>query len=176
MANKSTSNSKEKMPGKGRKVKPSALIPALGKPGQSPNCATFQDFIENLPVMFYAVEPTPPYKPIYISPTFETFGYPISEWLSDPNIWDRIIHADDSERILNGTREAMQTGEGIDFEYRIVCADGRSVWVRDQSCFIKDGDGNLLCWRAPFPAVSVGACDCIARTDTDFDRQRGRAT
>jgi len=115
--------------------------------GQLPNNATYQDFIENLPVMFYAVEPSPPYAPIYISPTFEAFGYPISEWMTDPNIWDRIIHPDDRELILNGTREAMKNGESIDYEYRIVCSDGRSVWVRDRSCFIKDNSGKMLCWQ-----------------------------
>ena len=35
----------------------------------------FRSFIENLPVMFYAVDAEPPHKPMYISPTFSAFGY-----------------------------------------------------------------------------------------------------
>ena len=39
----------------------------------------FRSFIENLPVMFYAVTPRPPHRPLYISPSFACFGYPIEE-------------------------------------------------------------------------------------------------
>ncbi|MFM9903411.1 MAG: PAS domain S-box protein [Pyrinomonadaceae bacterium] len=107
----------------------------------------FQSFIENLPVMFYAVEPRQPHKPIYISPTFEEFGYPLAVWMTDPDIWDRVIHPDDRENILGATREAMKKGESIDFEYRVICKNGNVVWIRDRSCFVKGADGELLCWQ-----------------------------
>lgn len=109
--------------------------------------STFRSFIENLPVMFYAVGANPPHTPIYISPTVEKFGYPLAEWLSDPDIWDRVIHPDDRDEILGKTREAMGKGESIDFEYRIVCRDQSIIWVRDRSCFIRDKNGKRLCWQ-----------------------------
>ena len=109
--------------------------------------STFRGFIENLPVMFYAVGPTPPHKPLYISPTFEKFGYPLNDWLTDPEIWDRVIHPDDREVVLGKTREAMRIGESVDFEYRVICKNGNIIWVRDRSCFIKGKDGELLCWQ-----------------------------
>lgn len=147
MANETTTGRKEKLGKTGRKGHLSVGKPTSAKSVKRSTAATFRNFIENLPVMFYAVEPKPPYTPLYISPTFESFGYPITDWQNDPNIWDRIIHPEDREIILKGTREAMQNGEGIDYEYRIVCSDGRSVWVRDRSCFIKDDNGELLCWQ-----------------------------
>lgn len=109
--------------------------------------ADYKSFIENLPVMFYAVAPEPPHLPIYISPTFSKFGYPLEDWMTQPDIWDRIIHPDDREEVLDNTRAAMKAGESIDFEYRVICADGRIVWVRDRSCFIHDDAGNKLCWQ-----------------------------
>jgi PAS domain S-box-containing protein len=115
--------------------------------GSKPCEATFQTFIENLPVMFYAVSPTAPHRPLYISPSFENFGYPLDRWLSDPDIWDTVIHPDDRERVLTATRQAMSRGESIDFEYRVVCVDGNIVRVRDRSCFIRDRDGHPLCWQ-----------------------------
>lgn len=108
---------------------------------------TFRRFIENLPVMFYAVTPKPPHTPIYISPTFERFGYPLNDWLELPDIWDRIIHPEDRDNVLTNTRNAMRKGESIDFEYRVVCKDGRIIWVRDRSCFIKDKSGEPICWQ-----------------------------
>ena len=108
---------------------------------------TYRSFIENLPVMFYAVASSPPHTPLYISPTFERFGYPLDAWLTEHDIWDRVIHPDDRDEVLARTREAMRNGEGIDFEYRIVCRDGSIVWVRDRSCFIKGRDGEPICWQ-----------------------------
>ena len=118
----------------------SPLPPQVGE-------STFQSFIENLPVMFYAVEATQPHTPIYISPTFEKFGYPLDVWMTDTNIWDRIIHPDDRKNVLDATSEAMSKGESVDFEYRVVCKNGDIIWVRDHSCFIKDKSGVPLCWQ-----------------------------
>ncbi|MEP6944826.1 MAG: EAL domain-containing protein [Acidobacteriota bacterium] len=118
-----------------------AAVAALAPDG------AFRSFIENLPVIFYAVEAELPHKPIYISRTVEQFGYPFETWMNDPNIWARVIHGEDRDKVLDGTRAAMAAGEGIDFEYRVVGADGSIFWVRDRSCFIKDEDGVPVCWQ-----------------------------
>ncbi len=108
---------------------------------------TYRAFIENLPVMFYAVSPTAPHTPLYISPTFEKFGYPLRDWLTEPDIWDRVMHPEDRDRVLVATREAMRKGESIDFEYRVICKDGSVMWVRDRSCFIRNDAGEKMCWQ-----------------------------
>ena len=107
----------------------------------------YRRFIENLPVMFYAVAPDAPHTPVYISPMFERLGYPISDWMTKPDIWARVIHAEDRDSVLNDTREAISNGESIDSEYRVVCPNGEIVWVRDRACFINDTAGNKLCWQ-----------------------------
>ena len=109
--------------------------------------STFRSFIENLPVMFYAVAPLPPHTPIYISPSFEQFGYPLDDWFTDPGMWDRVIHPEDKDNVLLNTREAMRRGEAVDFEYRVVCKDGSNLWIRDRSCLISDENGEPLCWQ-----------------------------
>lgn len=108
---------------------------------------TFQSFIENLPVMFYAVTPTAPHKPIFISPEFERFGYPLSDWLTKPDIWDIVTHPDDRDEVLGKTREALTRGESTDFEYRVVCKDGSVVWIRDRGCMIRDVNDRPICWQ-----------------------------
>jgi PAS domain S-box-containing protein len=115
--------------------------------GVSIDDSSFRGFIENLPVMFYAVEPAPPYKPVYISPMVEKFGYPLESWMSDPDLRINVIHEQDRRRFVDGTSQAMAAGEGIDFEYRIVGKDGSIFWVRDRSCFIQDEAGKPLCWQ-----------------------------
>lgn len=105
----------------------------------------YRGFIENLPVLFYAVNPKPPYTPLYVSPAFERFGYPINDWLNDPEIWIRVIHEEDREWVFNQTTVSTQTGEEVDYEYRIVDSSGVIHWIRDRGCLIRDKHGKVVC-------------------------------
>lgn len=107
----------------------------------------YRGFIENLPVLFYAVSPDPPYSPIYISPAFEIFGYAIEDWMTNGDMWVRVIHADDRDWVMEKTRTAMESGTGIDYEYRVLAKDGSVFWVRDRGCFIRDNNGKATCWQ-----------------------------
>jgi diguanylate cyclase (GGDEF)-like protein/PAS domain S-box-containing protein len=129
------------MPNKSKTKSLTSNLPTHGED------ATYRRFIENLPVMFYAVSATAPHRPMYISQAFERFGYPLEEWLSDPDIWDRVMHPADRDDVLVKTRQAMKRGVGIDFEYRVLCKNGDIVWVRDRSCFIHDEKGQPICWQ-----------------------------
>ena len=103
----------------------------------------YRSFIENLPVLFYAVEPIPPYSPIYVSPAFEMFGYPLDDWLDSPDIWLKVIHEDDRNRVFEETVDSTLTGRNVQYEYRVRAADGRVHWVRDRGCLIRDKSGNV---------------------------------
>lgn len=105
----------------------------------------YKNFIEHLPVLFYAVEVSFPYTPLYVSPAFSRFGYPIEDWLNDPEIWVRVIHPEDRPRVFNETKLSTQSGEAVDYEYRIVGSNGMVHWVRDRGCLITDDAGQLIC-------------------------------
>jgi diguanylate cyclase (GGDEF)-like protein/PAS domain S-box-containing protein len=100
-------------------------------------------FIENLPVLLYAVKPKPPYTPIYVSPAFAMFGYPLDEWLTDPGMWLRVIHEDDRPRVFEETVDSTLTGKLVQYEYRVIAADGTVYWVQDRGCLIRDTAGNV---------------------------------
>src|SRR5690606_6084395 len=102
----------------------------------------FRSFIENLPVLFYAVDSEPPYTPLYVSPAFERFGYPLEAWLEDPDIWVKVIHPEDREWVFNQTAASTDSGEHVDYEYRLYAADGTLHSVRDRGCLIRDSQGN----------------------------------
>ncbi len=107
----------------------------------------YRGFIENLPVMFYAVEPVPPHTPIYISPAFEVFGYPLEDWHTKSDIWSKVLFPEDRDWVIKKTRNAIKKGETIDYEYRVVGKDGTIFWIRDRACFIKDEKGKKKCWQ-----------------------------
>jgi diguanylate cyclase (GGDEF)-like protein/PAS domain S-box-containing protein len=137
-----------KKPGMASVVNTGKAVPRKALPKKAlPDDGVFRSFIENLPVMFYAVEAAPPHTPIYISPSFKHFGYPLKDWLTRWDIWDRVIHPEDKDRVLEATRSAMAKGENIDVEFRVVRKDGTILCVRDRSCFIRDAGGDPICWQ-----------------------------
>lgn len=147
MNKKSKSSSKDLPPAKNKRAAKSKIendrIPAASAASDD----KYRSFIENLPVMFYAVEPVPPHTPMYISPAFEVFGYPLEDWHTKSDIWSKVIHPDDCARVMTQTRTAIKKGEGIDYEYRIIAKDGSIFWIRDRACFIKDKRGRKICWQ-----------------------------
>jgi diguanylate cyclase (GGDEF)-like protein/PAS domain S-box-containing protein len=106
--------------------------------------AQYRSFIENLPVLFYAVDSKPPYSPFYVSPAFLRFGYPLEDWLTDPNIFVKVIHPDDREWVFQQTKLSTRTGKEVDYEYRMIDAKGKQIWVRDRGCLIRDKRGNVV--------------------------------
>jgi diguanylate cyclase (GGDEF)-like protein/PAS domain S-box-containing protein len=111
------------------------------------NVVKFRNLVETLPVMIYAVEPHPPYAPIYVSPAFEAFGYPLEKWNESVDFWLSLLHPEDRERILSETAEAMKSGRETDFEYRIVARNQDVYWVHDCGRFVRDTNGKAVCWQ-----------------------------
>jgi PAS domain S-box-containing protein len=69
---------------------------------------------------------------IFVSQQAERIlGYPIEQWLREPDFWQNHIHADDREMAVNLCRNLTPEQSHSDFEYRMIAADGRVVWLRD---------------------------------------------
>ncbi|HEX8287621.1 MAG TPA: PAS domain S-box protein [Pyrinomonadaceae bacterium] len=121
-------------------------FPIQPLPPREQECS-YRSFIENLPVMFYAVEPFPPFKPIYVSPAFAALGYQLEDWQNSLDMWIRTIHPQDRKGVLLKTEAAMQKGEEIDYEYRLIAQDGTIRWVRDRGSFIRGESGEIVYWQ-----------------------------
>ncbi len=134
----------------------------------------FRGFIENLPVLFYVVDPTPPYSPLYVSPAFKRFGYPIEMWTSDPDVWLHVMHPEDREWVFNQTNASTRSGEEVDYEWRIVDASGLVHWVRDRGCLIRNEAGEVICREGVMLDITQrkNAVDALERSETSF-RQLG---
>lgn len=67
-------------------------------------------------------------------------GYPVQNWTEDGNFWAEHIHPDDRNWALAHRKSATAGGMDLSCEYRMLAADGRTVWLRDQaSTPIEDG-------------------------------------
>jgi PAS domain S-box-containing protein len=58
-------------------------------------------------------------------------GYPVESWLRVPGFWTSHIHPDDREWVVAFSGRATREHRKHDFEYRMIVADGRTVWLRN---------------------------------------------
>jgi PAS domain S-box-containing protein len=78
----------------------------------------------------------------FVSPRAEeVLGYPVRQWLADPELWDRILHDDDRDRVLATLRDAVAGGDDASLTYRVCSADGRWVWLQHLAHVARDESG-----------------------------------
>jgi PAS domain S-box-containing protein len=70
-------------------------------------------------------------------------GYPVREWLEDPGFWRRHTHPDDVHWCAEYCLAATASGRDHEFEYRMVAADGRVVWLHDIVTVKVNADGSV---------------------------------
>ncbi|WP_353931698.1 PAS domain S-box protein [Okeanomitos corallinicola TIOX110] len=67
----------------------------------------------------------------YIGPQAEALlGYPMTEWY-EPNFWENHLHPDDRVKSIQFCQKLTAESKNHQFEYRILAADGRIIWLRD---------------------------------------------
>ena len=83
---------------------------------------------------------------LYISPQIETLlGYSVAEWKADPDLWLKLVHPEDRDRVLVENAALKFTGgEDIPYdqplvsEYRAIARNGKVVWFRDRAIAVRD--------------------------------------
>ena len=83
----------------------------------------------------------PNYELEYISNSvIELYGYPISEWQKNMNLWSDVIYFEDKERVLKENEQLFITGE-LNLEYRIVTQNNQIKWIYSNTKIIKNDNG-----------------------------------
>ncbi|RKZ60782.1 MAG: hypothetical protein DRQ99_21535, partial [Candidatus Parabeggiatoa sp. nov. 3] len=59
------------------------------------------------------------------------FGYPLEVWLNEPSFWADHVHPDDQKWAINYCANATAQCQYHEFEYRMITADNRIIWIRD---------------------------------------------
>lgn len=68
----------------------------------------------------------------FVSPQAElVLGYPVRHWLDEPDFWQTHIHPDDRGWVMEYCLASSRDKRKYSFEYRMVAADGRTVWLQD---------------------------------------------
>ncbi len=81
---------------------------------------------------------------LYISLAYEKlWGYSCESLYQNPKSWLDRIHPEDLEGVLQ-VMSQLFSGNQMQMEYRIICANGEVRWVRSESLIVPDADGNPL--------------------------------
>jgi PAS domain S-box-containing protein len=89
----------------------------------------FRQIAENIKEAFIVVELNG-FRPLYLSRMWEEiWGRPLEEAYRNPTAWVQAIHPDDAG-VVAETRQAIDRGEPISRNFRVVRPDGTIRWVR----------------------------------------------
>ncbi|HEX6845183.1 MAG TPA: PAS domain-containing protein, partial [Actinomycetota bacterium] len=113
-----------------------------------------RSLVEQLPVAVYTDAVDDVSTALYISPRYEELtGYSPAERLRDPELWVRMLHPDDRDRVLAESARTNEDGGDFDIEYRITRADGTSAWLHDHAVLVEDATGRRI-WQGVLQDVT----------------------
>ncbi|MFH1370716.1 MAG: PAS domain S-box protein [Planctomycetota bacterium] len=105
----------------------------------------FRLLVEQLPAITYTAALDEASTTLYTSPQIEEIlGGSVSDYKADPDLWRKLLHPDDRDRVLADVATSHQTGEPFSSEYRMIAKDGRVVWMRDDARIVEDAGGKPL--------------------------------
>ena len=70
-------------------------------------------------------------------------GYPVEQWLSEPDFWVKLIHPEDRQWTVALCRKEIYQSRDYELEYRCLAADNRIVWLRDRAYMVRDHQGQV---------------------------------
>jgi formate hydrogenlyase transcriptional activator len=81
----------------------------------------------------------------YVGPqAVDLLGYPVEAWYEE-KFWETHIHPEDRQWVIDFCGRSSLTLSDYDFEYRMLTADGRTVWLHDVvKVVVQDGAPHLL--------------------------------
>lgn len=80
-------------------------------------------------------------------------GYPPPEWLERPDFWEEKLQPQDAAKAIKASREFASQGQPYTQEYRMIAADGRTVWIRESGTVLVE-NGAPVAMRGIFQDVT----------------------
>jgi|GEM_PF-5198573 len=71
-------------------------------------------------------------------------GYPAAAWLSEPDFCHDHIHPEDRDRVMELCREIAREKGSRQFDFRMIAADGRILWLRNTVVVVAEDDRPMI--------------------------------
>ncbi|HLY86247.1 MAG TPA: EAL domain-containing protein [Gaiellaceae bacterium] len=116
-----------------------------GRPSSDEVARRYRTLIEHLPLVVYVDALDEVSSNIFTSRQIEPLlGYSVDEWAAEADLFAKLLHPEDRERVLAAHAEIHKTHEPLSLEYRLIARDGRVVWLRDEGVVVLDEEGKPL--------------------------------
>lgn len=100
----------------------------------------YQDLVESVNAIVWSATPGAGFN--FVSREAEKLtGYPVEAWTASPTFWVDHMHPDDRKWAVEYCKNKSDELEGHQFDYRMMTADGRTIWVHDVVRVIPGPDG-----------------------------------
>jgi len=116
----------------------------------------------------------------FVSRQSETIlGYEPQAWLTIPNFWEAKLQSQDAAKAIQTRREMAARAQPYSYEYRMVAADGRTVWIRESGTVLVE-KGQPVAMRGIFQDITRQKLDAeqldkLNRQLIDTSRNAGMA-
>jgi PAS domain S-box-containing protein len=102
----------------------------------------YRTLIEQVPAIVFYAPLEGGLRGAYVSPQIESIlGYKPQDWLENPILSYRRLHADDQRRWSEEVVHLLFSGEPLQSTYRVLARDGRTVWLRCEAKMARYSDG-----------------------------------
>jgi PAS domain S-box-containing protein len=106
-------------------------------------------------------------------------GYAPEAWLGKPNFWEERLHPQDAEKAVQTAREMAARGQPYTYEYRMISADDRTLWIRESGTVLVE-KGKPIALRGVFQDITRQKLDAeqldkLNRQLIDTSRNAGMA-
>lgn len=81
-------------------------------------------------------------------------GYTPEQWTANPRFWHEHLHPDDAAAAIQTCHNHVAAGKPYSYEYRMVAADGRVVWIRESGSVVHEG-GRPAVMRGIFQDITA---------------------
>ncbi|MGP8201708.1 MAG: PAS domain-containing protein [Limisphaerales bacterium] len=109
----------------------------------------------------------------------DILGYAPQAWLDNPNFWEERLHPQDAAKAIQTAREMAARGQPYTCEYRMIAADGRTLWIRESGMVLVE-KGKPVALRGIFQDITrqkqdAEELDKLNRQLIDASRSAGMA-
>lgn len=87
----------------------------------------------------------------------EILGFSAEDWLTQPDFWQSRLHPEDAEWVVDTCVAACRERKSHRLTYRMVAADGRTVWMQDNVKVIEEGE------RATLSGIMIDVTELVAQ-------------
>jgi PAS domain S-box-containing protein len=143
----------------------------------------YRVLVESSSAILYSADPKT-FHFTFVSPEAEhLLGYPVASWIEEPDFWLNHLHPEDRQWAPDYCMSMVAKRKDHDFDYRMIAADGRVVWLHTVTSVIV-ADETAVSLVGVMVNITAGkeaeaerwrlsemiqqSADAILLTDTDF--------